>query len=89
VFLQPRKHGAAGLVSVHRLAIFDADGNVVNIISQLDILRHALLLLLAVSQHGHNIMRSTQHALCLPCCPQVRQPAGSATALAAPHEMHN
>ena len=48
VFLQPRKHGAAGLVSVHRLAIFDADGNVVNIISQLDILRHALCLLLAV-----------------------------------------
>ena len=41
VFLQPRKHGAAGLVSVHRLAIFDAEGNVVNIISQLDILRRA------------------------------------------------
>ena len=42
VFLQPHKHGATELVSVHRLAIFDVEGNVVNIISQLDILRYAL-----------------------------------------------
>ena len=44
VFLQPRKSEAGGLVSVHRLAIFDANGDVVSIISQLDILRRA---------HGH------------------------------------
>ena len=41
VFLQPRKTEAGGLVSVHRLAIFDASGDVVSIISQLDILRRA------------------------------------------------
>ena len=41
VFLQPRKSAAGGLVSVHRLAIFDASGDVVSIISQLDILRCA------------------------------------------------